>query len=141
MVSFIDSRILQVRKLVSQARHWIKEGGFIADPAKEKRAKDAAQRKKHEEGRRREFEKRMVLKAKREGLPEHHYLLVGAEVPAVEELARLRGMVREESFALWKERHSQHCFAFHLESGGCPRDRACTFLHADASHAESLSYG
>ena len=35
--------------------------------------------------------------------------------------------------ARWKEAgHAQHCLAHHLEPGGCPRGRACAFLHADA---------
>ena len=96
---------------------------------------------------------------------------------------------KDAAFAAWKERHAQHCYAFHLEvtkqlslthtriplhtrrswphhlflsqhvrdraraclrlsesmesmqAGGCARDRACCFLHADPSYAESVAYG
>ena len=84
----------------------------------------------------------MMRKAKREGLSDiMHYLNTGAENPTMEELAVLRDMSKEDAFEIWKNKHSQHCFAFHFNEGGCQRDRKCAFLHADARIGEAIAYG
>lgn len=112
------------------------------DPQKQKRAKEAAARKKMEEGKRKAFEERMIRKAKREGLSDlMHYLNSGSENPTMEELEELRSMTKEEAFEIWKVKHSQHCFAFHFDEKGCVRDRKCAFLHADARIGEAVAYG
>lgn len=129
----------EVRGIVESALRYTTEGGFVFDATKEKRMREALENKKREEGKRKEYEERMVRKAKREGKPLDHYLAIGAEPPSIEELRHLRALSREEAFAQWKEKFAQHCFAFHFEH--CPRDRRCAFLHADATMAESLSYG
>ncbi len=61
-----------------------------------------------------------------------HDLVQGASPPTLEELETLRSMTKDEQFEIWKEKHSQHCFAFHLGTPKCDRDRTCAFLHADA---------
>ena len=85
-------------------------------------------RKKQEEGKRKNFEARMIRKAKREGKDLEFYLRQGAAVPTLETIKELKKLGREEQMKLWKDReHSQHCLAFHL--GDCPRGRGCAFLH------------
>jgi hypothetical protein len=84
----------------------------------------------------------MMRKAKREGKEDAmFYLKQGLDNPTTEELDELQVMTKEARFDIWKSRHSQHCFAFHFETGGCPRDRKCAFLHADASMSEPVAYG
>ena len=127
-----------VRRVVLLALGYLRDGGFVHDPDKEQRGREAAAR---ELGRRKEYEARMRRKARREGRAEDFYLQRGVEPPSAEELARLRALAADAAFAEWKQLDPQHCYAFHLLPGGCPRDRACAFLHADPSQAESLSYG
>ncbi|KAL3810014.1 hypothetical protein ACHAXA_006129 [Cyclostephanos tholiformis] len=106
---------------------------FHFDCLRAKRDKEALEAKRREEGKRRAYEDRMTRKAKREGLADlEHYLRIGAEVPSVEIIARLKGAPREVRLAAWKKDHSQHCMSYHLEDGGCKRDRACAFLHVPA---------
>jgi tRNA-dihydrouridine synthase 1 len=135
--------VCSVRAVVQEAYEY--ESGakrFVFDPQKQKRAKEAAARKKAEEGKRKAFEERMVRKAKREGKSDPmFYLNSGAENPTLEQLEALRSMTKEEAFGVWKERYSQHCFAFHFNEGGCSRDRKCAFLHADARIGEAVAYG
>ena len=114
---------------------------YIADPQsfhydQEKAARDkkALENKRLEEGKRKRYEDRMIRKAKREGLTDlNHYLRMGAEVPSVETVKKLKRAPKEERMAVWKKNHSQHCMAFHLEEGGCKRDRACAFIHTAAT--------
>lgn len=106
---------------------------FHYDQEKAAKEKDALARKKREEGKRKAFEGRMIRKAKREGLDDlEHYLRIGAEVPTVKIIQQLKGLSKEERLAVWKKDHSQHCLSYHLEEGGCKRDRACAFLHTAA---------
>jgi tRNA-dihydrouridine synthase 1 len=117
----------------------LKIQGYQADPAsfqydvlKAKQEKEALERKKQEEGKRKAYEARMMRKAKREGKLDdlEFYLRQGAAVPTLETVQKLKTLSKPEQLALWKEReHSQHCMSFHLE-GACPRGRACAFLHA-----------
>jgi hypothetical protein len=131
----------EVRAVVNQAVGYRDRGDYVYDPHKEKRAKEALERRKRDEGKRKEYEARMMRKAKREGKPSDFYLSIGAECPSVEELAELRSMTKEKAFEVWKSKHSQHCFAFHLDPNGCVRERTCAFLHADASYSEAVAYG
>lgn len=106
---------------------------FVFDIAKAKQQKEALERKKREEGKRKAFEARMIRKAKREGKADlEHYLRIGAEVPTLRMIEKLMTLPRDEQLRLWKQKHSQHCMSFHLDQGGCKRDRACAFLHVDA---------
>jgi len=132
-----------VRAVVQQAMDYSTgKTEFVFDPYKLKRAKEAAARKKAEEGKRKAFEDRMIRKAKREGKSDlMYYLNEGAENPTSEELDELKKMSKDEAFQIWKKKHSQHCFAFHFEEGGCPRDRKCAFLHADARISEAVLFG
>lgn len=112
---------------------------FVYDTEKAKQQKEALARKKREEGKRKAFEARMIRKAKREGKADlEHYLRIGAEVPTLATISKLRSLQRDEQLRLWKEDHSQHCMAFHLDPGGCKRDRACAFLHTDAKGSNSF---
>ena len=76
----------------------------------------------------------MVRKARREGRSDlDYYLRQGAAVPTVEEIDMLCSLSYEGQLKAWKANdHSQHCMGYHLEEGGCKRDRACAFLHVDA---------
>ena len=85
-----------------------------------------------------EFEKRMIRKAKREGKELDYYLKIGAAIPTVQELQDLRMMSKEESFNIWKNKHSQHCYSYHIynhpDMKKCDRDRSCAFLHSDPTY-------
>ncbi len=130
-----------IRKLIYKISKYLKEPmSFKFDKEKAQKEKEAAARKKREEGKRKAYEARMVRKAKREGLADlEHYLRQGAKVPTVKFLDKLTKLTRDEQMKLWKNDHSQHCLAFHLDPGGCKRDRTCAFLHADAKGENSFS--
>ena len=84
----------------------------------------------------------MVRKAKREKRDDlMYYLNQGAEAPTIEEIADLKAMSTEENFVIWKQKFSQHCYAYHFGSTSCDRDRTCAFLHSDPSLGESLVFG
>ena len=61
-----------------------------------------------------------------------YYLRQGADVPSVQTVKQLKTMQSDERLALWKKSHSQHCMSYHLDIGGCKRDRSCAFLHVNA---------
>lgn len=106
---------------------------FRFDRDKATREKEALEKKKREEGKRKAYEARMMRKAKREGKTDlEYYLRIGAELPTVETIERLRSLSKEEQLAAWKVNHSQHCLSYHLDQCGCKRDRTCAFLHIDA---------
>jgi hypothetical protein len=106
---------------------------FVYDKEKAKQEKEALARKKREEGKRKAFEARMIRKAKREGKADlEHYLRIGAEVPTLATIEKLKSLPRDEQLQIWKQEHSQHCMSFHLDPEGCKRDRACAFLHSHA---------
>lgn len=122
----------QVRAiLVKMEKYRANPATFVYDSARAKQEKDALERKKLEEGKRKAYEARMMRKAKREGKADlHYYLNIGAELPAPDKIQEFRAMPREAVMAVWKEHHSQHCLAYHLDSEtGCQRGRACAFLH------------
>ena len=52
-------------------------GDYEFSAAKAKAAKEAVDRRIAEESKRKRYEERMMRKAKREGLPSHHYLQQG----------------------------------------------------------------
>jgi tRNA-dihydrouridine synthase 1 len=111
---------------------------FVFDQAKARKEKETLERKKAQEGKRRDFEARLMRKAKREGKEDlTYYLRIGADVPTVETVEKVKELLqtnRTEALAVWKaHNHAQHCFAFHLQEDGCPRGRTCAFLHVDAS--------
>jgi tRNA-dihydrouridine synthase 1 len=111
---------------------------FVYDREKAQAEKDALERKQKEEGKRKAYEARMKRKAKREGKPLEYYLDLGAAVPSVEKVKRLKKVAREEALEEWKKEHSQHCMSFHLDKEGCKRDRACAFLHADSQGSNAF---
>jgi len=112
---------------------------FEFDQEKARKEKDALARKKALEGRRKAFEQRMMRKAKREGKSDlTFYLRIGADVPSAKTLQQLKKLLqagdKPRALSLWKEKnHAQHCFTFHLEKGGCPREATCAFLHVSTS--------
>jgi hypothetical protein len=120
----------------------LKEGiEFVRDRKKAERVAEAVARRKREEGKRKDFEARMIRKAKRNGKEPDFYLKQGSENPTIDEIEELRAMPRDKAFDIWKQKHSQHCFAFHMDAQKkCLRERACAFLHSDLA-LSVLSYG
>jgi tRNA-dihydrouridine synthase 1 len=129
----------EVQRIIDRCRKYKEDPeSFVYDIEKAKQQKEALERKKREEGKRKAFEARMVRKAKREGKDLEHYLRIGAEVPTLSTIQKLKSLQRDEQLRLWKQDHSQHCMAFHLDPEGCKRDRACAFLHTDAKDGNSF---
>jgi tRNA-dihydrouridine synthase 1 len=125
--------IAQVKAVVLQAKEYFEKGNFVYNPEKELAAKNALAKRKHEEGKRKRFEERMLRKAKREGKDPSFYLNKGLEAPSLEALRSMKAMSKEDAFQIWKENHSQHCFEYHFNDDKCHRDRTCAFLHVDPS--------
>mmetsp|Transcript_22120 Transcript_22120/g.33432 ORF Transcript_22120/g.33432 Transcript_22120/m.33432 type:complete len:577 (+) Transcript_22120:94-1824(+) len=122
----------EVQSIVGKLEHYLKNPeSFTFDRDKAAKEKEALARKKFEEGKRKRFEARMLRKAKREGKNDpEFYLRIGAEVPSLETISRLKELSKERQLEAWKKNHSQHCMAYHLSK--CQRDRGCAFLHVDA---------
>lgn len=132
----------EVQRVVDEMAAFEKTGVFVADAGKIQRAKEAAERRKREEGKRKAFEERMLRKAKREGKESNFYLSRGSAVPTIDELSELKAMPKDKSFELWKSAHGQHCFVYHFDPQRCPRERTCSFLHMDPSLGdEALAFG
>lgn len=49
-----------------------------------------------------------------------------------------RKLDRETLIPIWKQNHSQHCIAYHMDPDNCKRGRACAFLHVDTMSKMSL---
>jgi hypothetical protein len=130
----------QVESVVAKCiKYRADPGSFMFDTQKAAREKEALATKQREEGKRKTFEARMVRKAKREGKSDlEYYLRQGAEVPTVETIKTLKPLPKEEQMNVWKKGHSQHCMSFHLDSGGCKRDRTCAFLHCSAKGSNTF---
>lgn len=132
-----------VERVVSEIRCYQESpGSFQYDLEKEKKEKEALERKRIEEGKRKKYEERMMRKAKREGKADlEYYLRKGTAVPTLDTVTKLKTLSKEEQLQLWKDReHSQHCMAFHL-TGDCPRGRGCAFLHLDSKTKNSFVEG
>jgi tRNA-dihydrouridine synthase 1 len=105
---------------------------FVFDIRRAQEEKDALDRQRREEGKRKAFEERMIRKAKREGKEDlHHYLKIGAELPSVEQLKQYSTLSQSDLLNVWKQNHSQHCMAYHMDPRKCARGRSCAFLHVD----------
>ena len=128
-----------VRKLVKQCIDY-EAHGYTPDPDKARREREALELKKWREETRKRYEERMTRKAVRAGLPKDHYLSQGAEVPTADSLRELRAMQPAAAWEQWKARHGQHCWALHMQDGGCPRARTCAFLHADVAGAREPAW-
>jgi tRNA-dihydrouridine synthase 1 len=110
---------------------------FVFDQRKAQAEKQALALRKEQEGKRKEYEARMMRKAKREGRDRLHYLQIGAEPPTRREVAELRRIAdQKEAMQLWKEKHSQHCFLHHISE--CPRGRTCAFLHMECADGNNF---
>lgn len=133
----------QVLKVVQEALDYERGNkSFQPNLQRQKRAKEALARRKLEESKRKQFEARMIRKAKREGLTDlMFYLNQGATNPTTEDLAHLKSLPQEQAFEIWKSQFSQHCFSFHFDPNGCARDRKCAFLHADPRISEGEAFG
>ena len=130
-----STHIDQIHMMLEKMIHYTKNPiSFQYNVKKAKREKDALDNKRREEGKRKEYEARMIRKAKREGKEDvEFYLRKGTCVPTWKEIQQLKLLPREKQLELWKEKnHAQHCMAYHLNEGGCQRDRACCFLHIDS---------
>ena len=94
---------------------------FTYDANKQLKLKLAAEKKQREEGKRREFEARMIRKAKREGRTGddlNYYLKIGLACPTTVEVQDLKcsdKYTREQALAVWRLNHSQHCFSYHYD--------------------------
>ena len=122
-----------VQRIVDQVAAYQKHPStFSYDRQKAAREKEALAKKKHEEGKRKRFEERMIRKAKREGREDvEFYLRVGTVLPTPSIIAKLKTMNHEDQLRDWKvHQFSQHCMDYHL-LGTCQRDRKCAFLHVD----------
>lgn len=97
----------------------------------EAREKEQAALRKIEHSKRKLFEGRMLRKAKREGKPEDYYMNIGATPPTAADLKHVRGLPDELKMGWWRSKFSQHCYAYHNQEGGCPRDRGCAFHHTE----------
>ena len=130
----------EVQSVLDRIKKYIQDPlSFNFDKEKDKREKEALAKKKREEGKRKSYEARMMRKAKREGKTDmEFYLRQGAEVPTVELIKKLKALRKDQQLNEWKEKHGQHCMAYHLNIGGCQRDRTCAFLHVDAKNKNSF---
>jgi tRNA-dihydrouridine synthase len=133
----------EMQKIVSQLKEYIQQPSlFNFSSNKELSTKKRLELKKHEEGKRKEFEARMIRKAKREGLKDlFFYLNQGSEVPSNELIQQLKAMTKDDAFDIWKNKHSQHCWNYHFHADGCGRDRKCSFLHQDPKYMEETIFG
>jgi len=139
-----SSNIDQIFSLLEKMNQYKKNPlSFKYDVEKAKREADALEKKRREEGKRKDYEARMIRKAKREGKEDlEFYLRQGTCVPTWNEIQYLKSLQRDEQLQSWKlNNHSQHCMAYHLNQGGCERDRACCFLHVDARRENSFVEG
>ena len=127
-----------LRRLLVQVQHYQKNpAAFQYDTTKAAAEQQALERKRREEGKRKEYEARMIRKAKREQLPLDTYLKEGTELPTAALVQQLQAMPRHEALAIWKRNHKQHCLALHLD-GECPRARTCAFLHVECPTANAF---
>lgn len=132
--------INDLREIVTKvSKYTLTPSLFTFDREKARKEKEALERKKREEGKRKAYEARMIRKAKREGKSDlEYYLRQGAQVPSADEIEILKKLSKEDQLKRWIENdHSQHCLAFHLDC--CKRDRGCAFLHADAKGVNTFS--
>jgi tRNA-dihydrouridine synthase 1 len=131
----------QVRAILVKMQHYRNNpDSFVYDREKAKQEKEALERKRREEGKRKAYEARMMRKANREGKEDlQYYLKIGAELPTATDISRFKKMPRDQVLVAWKERHSQHCLAFHLDADGCKRGRTCAFLHVEGSGRKSAN--
>jgi len=130
-----SKKISEVQDVVTKIVKYQKDpASFHFDTEKAKKEKEALERKRNEEGKRKAYEARMIRKAKRERRADlEFYLRQGSKVPTASEIERLRKMCsKADQLTAWKAgNHSQHCISYHLDQGGCKRDRSCAFLHVD----------
>lgn len=118
-------------------RYQSNPASFVFDQEKAQAEKQAIALRKEQEGKRKEYEARMMRKAKREGKDRMHYLQIGAEPPTRSTVAELRNMSdQKQAMMLWKEKHSQHCFLHHISE--CPRGRTCAFLHMECADGNNF---
>jgi hypothetical protein len=83
---------------------------------------------------RKDFEQMQRRKAKRQGLPEDHFLNQGRAPPTTADVAKARAMAETDRMKFWRENFGQHCIMHHM-SGQCEVALAwgCGFLHEAAT--------
>jgi tRNA-dihydrouridine synthase 1 len=118
-----------VNKVMTYQRH---PEQFVYDQKKAIAEKESIEKRKREESKRKDYEARMIRKAKREGLTDlSYYLTVGAAIPTIDQVQQFKNMSRSDVLTIWKQNHSQHCLSYHIDSQKCQRGRTCAFLHID----------
>lgn len=137
------SSIDNVESVVSKIlRYRENPGSFQFDVERAKKSREALERKKIEEGKRKAYEARMIRKAKREKREDlEYYLRQGAAIPTCRTIEKMKTLSKEDQLQMWKDRdHSQHCMSFHL-LGNCPRGQGCAFLHVSSQTKNSFEEG
>lgn len=130
-----------LRKIVKQCvKYSSGRTSFVEDPAVQRRQNEAADRRKIEQKKRRDYETRMIRKARREGVDEYKYLDLGSSPPGPLDIQAVIAIPEPQRMSWWRERFAQHCFAFHCAKDGCTRERACAFLHAELTSASDPSW-
>jgi tRNA-dihydrouridine synthase 1 len=84
------SSLEQVESIVKQCISYKEKNNFVYDPLKEQKMREAIERRKWEEGKRKRFEERMIRKAKREGKDQFFFLNEGSAPPTIEKLEILK---------------------------------------------------
>jgi tRNA-dihydrouridine synthase len=137
------NNVEEMEKIVRKMEHYHHDpSSFHFDKENEAAMKKRIEAKKAEESKRKQFEERMMRKAKREKLNDlYYYLSKGAEIPTAEIIEDLKKLEKDKAFEIWKEKHSQHCWNYHFNVDGCSRDRGCPFLHTDPKYMEETVYG
>mmetsp|Transcript_429 Transcript_429/g.1051 ORF Transcript_429/g.1051 Transcript_429/m.1051 type:complete len:388 (-) Transcript_429:79-1242(-) len=139
------STVEEVRSIVDRAAAYqYGQTRFEHDPRQQEREREAAERKKREEGKRKAYEQRMVRKAKRDGREDlQFYLRTGLAPPSRDDIKAVLALPEAERMPAWRQGFGQHCMAYHLgapasgaggagQASGCTRERTCAFLHVDA---------
>eukprot|EP00912_Choanoflagellata_sp_UC4_P002163 UC4_evm2s1370 len=109
---------------------------FVFDEDLMKREKEDAELRKKNMDKRKEYEKRMMRKAKREGKPEKFYLEDGSEQPTKEDLDNIKAIEDPKlRITTWAAKFKQHCYNYHFSS--CVRKTGCAFLHVSVGSKDS----
>jgi tRNA-dihydrouridine synthase 1 len=129
----LSTSLEQVRGILNRIiQYRANPESFVFDSQRAQEEKDALERQRREEGKRKAYEERMIRKAKREGKEDlYHYLKVGAELPSLDQLRQYSSLSQSDLLKVWKQNHSQHCLSYHMDPKKCTRGRSCAFLHVD----------
>ena len=130
-----------LEELVARCREFAEgRAAFVHDPGAEAAARERAEARRAERGKRQAYEGRMLRKARREGKPDDFYLKMGLAPPTRADLAAVVALPEPERIGWWRARFGQHCLAHHTAAEGCARGRNCAFLHAEIGVAQPPSW-